>query len=83
MDKNSKHSIRVPELPYTGNEFPDPSSQEVIFLSNRLRPIQYKFRVNDEEKAKRLFEELEFKSLIKKLPGIEEQKEEEKQIKLL
>lgn len=37
----------------------------------------------DEEKAKRLFEELEFKSLIKKLPGVEEQKEEEKQIKLL
>ncbi len=39
----------------------------------------------DEEKAKRLFEELQFKSLIKKLPGAEkkEEKEEAKQIKLL
>lgn len=40
----------------------------------------------DQEKAKRLFEELEFRSLINKLPGSgekEENKKENKQIKLL
>lgn len=39
----------------------------------------------DEEKAKKLFGELQFKSLIKKLPGVEkeEEKKEAKQIKLL